>query len=161
MIYANSLMSSYLTSNKGIILESDLDKRLEDVLKQGFLAVDDCIFLAETFPTNYNKDSLNKKEIEEDFLDFSGFEASTNKFHIEDFTDKDPFVQSIIFLNKFKKKWYGNFPLEGLTVLVSFQDDDIGKFSTFTFHKNRKNEVVYDPKRIDLNSEPIYLEVIS
>jgi hypothetical protein len=96
-------MSSYLKSNKNIILESSLDKRLEDVLKKGFLVINECVFLAETFPTNYDNKSIDKQEIENDFLDFSGFEDSTNKFHIEDFTDEDPFIQSIIFLDKFKK----------------------------------------------------------
>lgn len=54
MIYINSLMSCYLNSNKDILLESNLDKRLEDILEQGFLTINDCIFLAATFPTNYD-----------------------------------------------------------------------------------------------------------
>lgn len=161
MIYINSLMSSYLNSSKDILLERSLDKGLENILEQGFLTISDCIFLAATFPANYDKKSLDKKGIEQDFLDFSGFEASTNKFHIEDFTDQDPFIQSVIFLDKFKEKWHDNFPLDSLVILVSFQDDDVGRFSIFTFHKNRKNETVYDPTNIKLNDEPVYLEITS
>lgn len=99
MIYTNSLMSSYLKSNKNIILESSLDKRLEDVLKKGFLVINECVFLAETFPTNYDNKSIDKQEIEKDFLEFSGFEASTNKFHIEDFTDEVSYAEETVQLN--------------------------------------------------------------
>ena len=104
---------------------------------------------------------LKKHEIEREFTDFSGYEVSTNRFHIEDFTDQDPFIQSIIFSNKFKKKWLMYFPLESVNITIGFQNDEIGSFATFTFHKNRNGEVVHDLNSLELYDQPIYVEVLS
>ncbi|MDA5134524.1 hypothetical protein, partial [Psychrobacter sp. ANT_H3] len=138
-----------------------LDKELDLILKEGFLPIGDCVFLEKTFPSSYARCSIKKHEIEREFTDFSGYEVSTNRFHIEDFTDQDPFIQSIIFSNKFKKKWLMYFPLESVNITIGFQNDEIGSFATFTFHKNRNGEVVHDLNSLELYDQPIYVEVLS
>lgn len=160
MIYTNSLMSVFLKEHRVNIIDENLSQDLKDILNEGFLIIDDCHFLKAIYPNNYSKVSIDKSNIEKDFIDISGFEASTNNFHIEDYTEKDPFVQAIIFSRKFKEKWRESFPLVGYTNLISFQDDEIGKFATFTFHKNRENELVYEPSNIEVNDAPLCLEVV-
>ena len=161
MIYTNILMKEFLDINESEIRESILDKELELILKEGFLPIGDCIFLEKIFPSSYARFSIEKHEIERQFTDFSGYEVSTNRFHIEDFTDQDPFIQSLIFSNKFKKKWLIDFPSESVNIIIGFQDDEIGKFSTFTFHKSRNGEAVHDINSLELYAQPIYVEVIS
>ena len=76
-------------------------------------------------------------------------------------TDQDPFIQSIIFSNKFKKKWLIDFPLESVNITIGFQDDEVRRFATFTFHKSRNGEVVHDINSLELYDQPIYVEVLS
>ena len=154
-------MSDYLKSNEAKIKKTKLDKKLEAVLENGFMLVGDCIFLTSTYPPNYDRLVIKEENIKEQFVDFSGYEYSTNKFHIEDFTDQDPFIQSIIFSRKFKEKWLTEFPHVSCTILISFQDDEIGKFATFTFHKCRKNEVVFKLDNLEDVMQPLYIEKIS
>lgn len=161
MIYTNLLMKEFLDINESEIREGTLDKELDLILKEGFLPIGDCIFLEKIFPSSYARCSIEKHEIEREFTDFSGYEVSTNRFHIEDFTDQDPFIQSIIFANKFKKKWLIDFLLESVNITIGFQDDEVGKFATFTFHKNRDYEVVHDLDNLELYAQPIYVEVLS
>ena len=160
MIYINLLMKEFLDINESEIREGTLDKELDLILKEGFLLVGDCIFLEKIFPSSYARCSIEKYEIEKEFTDFSGYEVSTNRFHIEDFTDQDPFIQSIIFSNKFKKKWLIYFPLESVNITIGFQDDEVGNFATFTFHKSRNYEVVHDLNNLELYAQPIYVEVL-
>ena len=160
MIYINLLMKEFLDINESEIREGTLDKELELILKEGFLPIGDCIFLEKIFPSSYARCSIEKYEIEKEFTDFSGYEVSTNRFHIEDFTDQDPFIQSIIFSNKFKKKWLIEFPLESVNITIGFQDDEVGNFATFTFHKSRNYEVVHDLNNLELYAQPIYVEVL-
>lgn len=161
MIYTNLLMKEFLDINESEIREGKLDKELDLILKEGFLPIGDCVFLEKIFPSSYARCSIKKYEIEREFTDFSGYEVSTNRFHIEGFTDQDPFIQSIIFSNKFKKKWLMNFPLESVNITIGFQDDEIGRFATFTFHKSRNYEVVHDLNNLELYAQPIYVEVLS
>ena len=153
-------MKEFLDINESEIREGTLDKELELILKEGFLPIGDCIFLEKIFPSSYARCSIEKYEIEKEFTDFSGYEVSTNRFHIEDFTDQDPFIQSIIFSNKFKKKWLIEFPLESVNITIGFQDDEVGNFATFTFHKSRNYEVVHDLNNLELYAQPIYVEVL-
>ncbi|WP_201511597.1 hypothetical protein [Psychrobacter alimentarius] len=161
MIYTNLLMKEFLDISENEIQECTLDKELDLILKEGFLPIGDCIFLEKIFPSSYARCSIEKQDIEIEFTDFSGYEVSTNRFHIEDFTDQDPFIQSIIFSNKFKKKWLIDFPLESVNITIGFQDDEVGKFATFTFHKSRNGEVVHDINSLELYDQPIYVEVLS
>ena len=161
MIYTNLLMKDFLDINESEIREGTLDKELDLILKEGFLPIGDCIFLEKIFPSSYARCSIEKHEIEKEFTDFSGYEVSTNRFHTEDFTGKDPFIQSIIFANKFKEKWLIDFPLESVNIIIGFQDDEVGKFATFTFHKSRNYEVVHDINSLELYPQPIYAEVLS
>ncbi|MGO2624526.1 MAG: hypothetical protein ACTH9C_06885, partial [Psychrobacter sp.] len=155
------IMKEFLDVNESEIREGTLDKELGLILKEGFLPIGDCIFLEKIFPSSYTRCLSEKYEIEKEFTDFSGYEVSTNRFHIEDFTDQDPFIQSIIFSNKFKKKWLIDFPLESVNLTIGFQDDEVGKFATFTFHKSRNAEVVHDINSLELYEQPIYVEVLS
>ena len=161
MIYTNLLMKGFLDINESEIREGTLDKELDLILKEGFLPIGDCIFLEKIFPSSYARCSIEKHDIEKEFTDFSGYEVSTNRFHTEDFTDKDPFIQSIIFANKFKEKWLIDFPSESVNITIGFQDDEVGKFATFTFHKSRNYEVVHDINSLELYPQPIYVEVLS
>ena len=54
-----------------------------------------------------------------------------------------------------------NFPLESVNIIIGFQEDEIGKFATFTFHKSRNGEVMHDINSLELYAQPIYVEVIS
>lgn len=154
-------MSDYLDFNEAKIKKTKLDKKLNTVLENGFILVGDCIFLKSIYPSNYDRLIIKEEDIKEQFVDFSGYEYSTNKFHIEDFTDQDPFIQSIIFSGKFKEKWIAEFPHISCTILISFQDDEIGQFATFTFYKYRKNEVVFELDNLEDVMQPLYIEKIS
>ena len=154
-------MSDYLKLNKYEIAKTNLDKGLEDILINSFFSIGDCTFLERTYPSNYDKRPFNKEAIKEQFIDFSGYEFSTNKFHIEDFTDEDPFIQAIIFSREFKEKWFDKFHSTDCIIIVGFQDDEIGKFATFTFHTEREGEVVFDVENLEDFINPLYIEKIS
>lgn len=154
-------MSKFLDLNKEEILSTRLDKNLETLLNNGFIIVGDCVFLKEIYPPNYSMLEFKKEDIQDQFLDFSGYEYSTNKFHIEDFTDQDPFIQSLVFAREFEENWLTQLPQESCTLIISFQDDEVGQFATCAFHKNRVSEVVVDHDSLEDFIQPIYLERIS
>lgn len=92
----------------------------------------------------------------------SGIEISLNMIHIDDYVDSNILVQSIAFLKRFIEKWTLLEDSEFLAV-VSFQDDDVGTFSKFSFHKIRAEEMVYDINKIDefFDAVMIYISDIS
>ncbi len=151
-------MSEFLESHEDKILRSILDEGLEIILEGGFITVGDCILLERTYPSNYNKTVLEKEDIEDPFVDFSGYEYSINKFHIEDFTDKEPFIQAVLFARAFKERWLNAFSEFSCTMVVGFQDDEIGRFATFTFHKNRMDEIVFKNDHLEKITQPIYID---
>lgn len=63
-------------------------------------------------------------------------------------------------MKEFKNQWKKKYPKQGCTILISFQDDEIGKFATFSFHKNRTGETIIDKNIINNFLQPIYLEII-
>lgn len=99
--------------------------------------------------------------MKKDFLDLSGIENSNNKIHIDDYVSQNVFKKSFIFLSFFEIYWYKNFPDISCFISLSFQDDEIGELATFSFHKYRKNEIVYDVENINSYSQPVYFEIFN
>lgn len=150
MIIANALMNHVLTSDfYSQIKHTKLNPSLGKFLDNPFFKQDDKIFFKENYTKMYAQKILSDDDIKLAYLDISGMESCINKIHIDDYVDTNIFVQAVLFLNEFKKKWQKNFDNDLFVAAISFQDDEIGQFATFTFHKQRKGEVVYDIDNIE------------
>ncbi|WP_230655889.1 hypothetical protein [Psychrobacter sp. I-STPA10] len=161
MLYTNSSMQEFLKNKKDLIAKSSLDSMLLEVINKGFYRLEDCVFLREIFPKNYMDIDFDQLYDSAIYRDYSGFESFVNKFHIEDFTQNNVFIQAILFAKLFRMQWTKQFPNQPITTIVGFQDDEMGKLATFTFHRNRANEVVYSIDNIEKFSQPIFIEVIN
>lgn len=155
----NNVMTDFISRQKDTINQEKLETRMEKILTEGFFERYDCLFLTEIYPTNYHRIPFTKEGIIKSYHDLSGFEVSTNKLYVDDYTEKDIYLQSFAFLREFKKIWRDTFFNRPCVVCIGFQDDEVGKFATFTFHKKRKNEEVFDIENIEGYTNPIYVEI--
>ncbi|WP_227430854.1 hypothetical protein [Psychrobacter sp. I-STPA6b] len=160
MLYTNSSMQEFLKSKKDLIAKSSLDPMLWEVINKGFYRLEDCVFLREIFPKNYMDIDFDQIYDLAIYRDYSGLECVINKFHIEDFIQNDVFIQAILFAKRFRMQWKKQFLNQPITTIVGFQEDEIGKLATFTFHCNRTNEIVYDIDNIEKFSQPVFIEVM-
>lgn len=154
----NRQMANFLSNKEKKIESNECQGEIIKILENGFFERHDCIFLREVYPKNYLNISFEKEGVIKNYHDLSGFEVSTNRFHIEDYVEKDIFLQSFIFLREFKKLWRKEFKIQPCVASIGFQDDDVGKFATFTFHKKRISEEVFEIENIEEYSNPIYVE---
>lgn len=162
MIYKNQLMLNYECANKAFHpFDYVLNSELKLILDTGFICIGECIFLDKVLDRDFERSVNNIEEIKDFFLDFSGIENSHNKIHIDDYVEKDLFEQSFLFLHFFKIYWSKNFPDIGCFVALSFQDDEVGKFANFSFHKRRENEFVFDIDNINNYIQPVYFEIFN
>ncbi|EEX50082.1 hypothetical protein RFF20_02360 [Pasteurella multocida] len=158
MIYISPLMKNEINKEKNNIKQSVISSDLLDLLD--FIDIDGCIFFK--FQKIDNEISrVDANEIAGQFLDLSGYEVSINRFHIDDYVSGNILCQSILFLDEFKKRWKEIYPDLNCVVLITFQNDEIGEFSTFTFHKVRNDESIFDPSEINNIEQAILVEFIN
>ncbi|HDR1103854.1 hypothetical protein [Pasteurella multocida] len=158
MIYISPLMKNEINKEENNIKQSVISSDLLDLLD--FIDIDGCIFFK--FQKIDNEISrVDANEIAGQFLDLSGYEVSINRFHIDDYVSGNILCQSILFLDEFKKRWKEIYPDLNCVVLITFQNDEIGEFSTFTFHKVRNDESIFDPSEINNIEQAILVEFIN
>ncbi|MFC0821356.1 hypothetical protein [Moraxella marmotae] len=157
----NNKMARFLNNinNIGII---DIDENLDEFLSLEFEKKSGGTFFHGAYTSQYDDKIISREYVREAYTDMSGMEISLNMIHIDDYVDSNILVQSIAFLKRFIEKWTLLEDSEFLAV-VSFQDDDVGTFSKFSFHKIRAEEMVYDINKIDefLDAVMIYISDIS
>jgi len=99
--------------------------------------------------------------IKEQFLDFSGYEFSTNKIYIEDYVSKNIKEESFCFINAFKVKWNKVFPGKPCVLFLYFKSNEYGFSSVFSFHVKRIDEYVLDISSIEDFEDEIYVEILN
>ncbi|HDX1179211.1 TPA: hypothetical protein RNY19_001445 [Pasteurella multocida] len=158
MIYINQLMENEINKEKNNIKRSVISSDLLDLLD--FVNVDECLFFKfQKIDNNISTVDLN--DVSRQFLDLSGYELSINRFHIDDYVSNNILCQSILFLGEFKRKWMKIYPDIKCVVIITFQNDDVGRFSTFTFHKVRDGESVFELYEINNIAHAILVEFIN
>ncbi|GAB3626228.1 hypothetical protein [Pandoraea terrae] len=143
MIFTNQRMRRYLADmgSVPVSLSSDLRKLID----AGFCSVDGCVFFCAFFDGRV----LPEKDfIVSSFHDLSGYEASINKFHVEDYCDSDVFGYAVSFVNEFSNHWDKRL---GKAALIMDYDNgpEVGVVCTVRFHLLREGESWLDCKRID------------
>lgn len=156
MLYLSPSMKNEINKIKRTLEKDNVSIKLLELLE--FSNVDNCIFFKFQQIDN-SIDVIDVNSISPQFIDLSGYEASINRFHIDDYVDNNILSQSLLFLEEFKRKWRKIYPSTSCTVLINFQNDKVGTFSTFTFHKNRSNETVFDISDINTISQSILIDV--
>ncbi|MGC6409099.1 hypothetical protein ACNO7M_10940, partial [Bisgaard Taxon 45] len=78
-----------------------------------------------------------------------------------DYVSSNILCQSILFLDVFKKRWKEIYQDLNCVVLITFQNDEVGEFSTFTFHKVRNDESIFEPSEINNIEQAILIEFIN
>ena len=158
MIYTNQAMLTHYRKHKEWCKDDVLNSDLKSILDTGFISIGDCIFLDKALTKDFEKSTNYINKIKQGFLDFSGIENSYNKIHLDDYVSQDLFTQSFLFLHFFKISWAKNFPNFSCFIVLGFQDDEVGKFATFSFYKQRDNEFVYDIENVNNYANSVYFE---
>lgn len=155
MDFLNSRMKKIISGLVGLsqIKESP---ELVGVLDSGFVCSHGGVFFRkffnETIENNLSKGC---------FFDLSGYEFSTNNFHIEDYCEMDLFLNSICFVDLFETKWRNAFKDKKCVCFLSLQEDDeYGDISVFGFYVSRAGEEVMDIKEIENYMDAILVRVI-
>lgn len=140
----------------------DIDQNLDKLLNLEFERKAGGIFFHGAYTNQYEEKIISQDYIKRVHTDVSGMEISLNMIYIEDYVDSNTLIQSMVFLRKFIDRWALLEDSEFLAV-ISFQDDDVGTFSKFSFHKIRAGEMIYDINKIDefSNAVMIYISDIS
>ena len=161
MLIMNNKMAKLFNDINNINI-FDIDQKLEELLNLEFEKKAGGIFFHEAYTNQYEEKIISQDYIKRVHTDISGMEIALNMIHIDDYVDSEVFLQSIAFLKRFIDKWTLLENSEFLAI-VSFQDDDVGTFSKFSFHKIRSGEMVYDINNIDefLEAVMIYISDIS
>ena len=162
MLIMNNKMTKLLGDYIINIDNFDIDKKLNEFLSLEFEKKLGGVFFHGAYTRQYDGKIISQEYIKKAYTDMSGMEISLNMIHIDDYVDSNILVQSIAFLKRFIEKWTLLEDSEFLAV-VSFQDDDVGTFSKFSFHKIRAEEMVYDINKIDefFDAVMIYISDIS
>lgn len=119
---------------KSLEADSFLQKDLQKLANSGFVETEGCIVL---------KDLENQGEFVqlEDLPDKTGYECFVNKFHVEDYFDKDTSMQSLLenavaFAFKLKKNLLTEFADKSFEIIISINKRNC----VIYFHKIRINE---------------------
>ncbi|UTO04029.1 hypothetical protein NKT77_05635 [Moraxella sp. FZLJ2107] len=161
MFVINNKMAKLLNNINNINI-IDINQNLYELLNLEFEKKAGGIFFHGAYTSQYDDKIISQEYIRRVHTDISGMEISLNMIHIDDYVNSEVFLQSIAFLKRFIEKWTLLENSEFLAI-VSFQDDDVGTFSKFSFHKIRPGEMVYDINNIDkfLEAVMIYISDIS
>lgn len=96
--------------------------------------------------------------IKTSFRDLSGYENSVNRLHIEDYCELQLFEISFLFVDKFLEIWRNSNPDHQCVTALNFQlNTDYGNLSSFTFHKHREGEVIYQLETLDRFEDPLLI----
>lgn len=155
MIAMNRSMHKLLSSINFNISEVMLPVELKNKLDGGFIILQKkVILLSCLFKGDYD-DVLDEMWIKKEFKDYTGYEASINNFHLEDYCSEDNIVclaESMVFLHAFMENWREKFSDTAVVVFsfnkyylneeekLEYPNGDYPCSSTFKFHKKRDNE---------------------
>lgn len=131
-----------------------LSAALSGVLKTGLIEKGNGVFF-NLFFSKHVEDVLMKHN----YVDLSGFEYTTNKFHIEDYCEAhDVFDSALAFIDGFADLWKEYFPQKICLAYISFQEaPEFGDIAAFSFHVEREGEVVIDPEKLNEFPQPLLL----
>lgn len=143
MILQSSQMDAFFLSRYDVQLPSIL----ELMILEGFYEDSDAIVF------NFYKDRLeqvNYEAIADVYGDLTGFEASSNKIHIEDYVDNQQYEMNEIINIGFalvqlvQNLWNQLRDDECTIILSSDLESEFGSNATLSFHKKRMNEIIMD-----------------
>jgi hypothetical protein len=151
MKYHSPSMKPFLNQIDSLA-EKKLPASLQQMLDHGFSSNGGGVFFSQFFT-----DAISNTLKLQSYFDLSGFEFTTNKFHIEDYCDGlNPFNVALYFMEIFAEKWRMEFPDQICNACTTFQEDpDIGRVAVFSFYVNRQGEVVIDVNEIHTFNQPI------
>ena len=143
MILLNSQMNTFFLSRHDVPLPSIL----ELMILEGFYEESDAIVF------NFYKDRLeqvNYAAIVDVYGDLTGFEASNNKIHIDDYIDNEQYGMNEIInigfaLVKLIQILWNKLRDDECTIILSSDlESEFGSNATLSFHKKRINEILMD-----------------
>ncbi|RLZ10031.1 hypothetical protein EAH57_03295 [Acinetobacter sp. 2JN-4] len=143
MIVLNSQMSEFLLSRGN----TPIPETLELKMLEGFYEHADTIVFA------FYKDRLDHWDYDaviSRYGDLTGFEASTNRIHIDDYIHNENFTTNEIINIGFslvqlvQNLWNKLRDDECSIILSSDLESDFGNNASLTFHKKRANEILMD-----------------
>ncbi len=143
MILLNSQMNTFFLSRHDVPLPSIL----ELMILEGFYEESDAIVF------NFYKDRLaqvNYAAIVDMYGDLTGFEASNNKIHIDDYIDNEQYGMNEIInigfaLVKLIQILWNKLRDDECTIILSSDlESEFGSNATLSFHKKRINEILMD-----------------
>jgi len=143
MIILNAQMNSFFVLRHNVSIPQDLEA---DVLK-GFYENSNAILF------NFYKDRLeqvNYAALADVYGDLTGFEASNNKIHIDDYIDNEQYETNEIInigfaLVKLVQNLWNKLRDDECTIILSSDlESEFGSNATLSFHKKRTNEILMD-----------------
>lgn len=143
MIVLNSQMNKFLLSRGN----TPIPETLELKVLEGFYEHADSIVFA------FYKDRLEHLDyntVISRYGDLTGFEASTNRIHIDDYIHNENFTTNEIINIGFslvqlvQNLWNKLRDDECSIILSSDLESDFGSNASLTFHKKRANEILMD-----------------
>ena len=143
MILLSSQMNTFFLSRHDVPLPS----LLELMILEGFYEDSNAIVF------NFYKDRLeqvNYKAIADVYGDLTGFEASNNKIHIDDYIDNEQYRMNEIInigfaLVKLVQNLWNKLRDDECTIILSSDlESEFGSNATLSFHKKRINEIYMD-----------------
>ena len=143
MIILNSQMNTFLLSRNDLPIPSILELKI----LEGFYEHSDAIVF------NFYKDRLEQTDyadIANIYGDLTGFEASNNRIHIDDYIDnenykmKDMIHIGFTLVELVQNLWNKLRDDECTIILSSDLESEFGSNASLTFHKKRVNEILMD-----------------
>lgn len=137
--------------------KTDLNIELFNILQDGFVEYKGGFFLKCSYGENI-KIVVDTKT----YHDLSGYEYSTNKINIEDYSiGSDLIGNTFLFLDEFTTKWKLFNSELGCLAYISIQDDEeLGIMASFTFHVDREGETIVDRSKINDFVMPLLIRKI-
>lgn len=143
MIASNPQMNKFLLSRNNTPIPSILEHKV----LEGFYEHSDAIVF------DFYKDRLEHWDFDtviSRYGDLTGFEASTNRIHIDDYIDNENFTTNEIINIGFslvqlvQNVWNKLRDDECSIILSSDLESEFGSNAALTFHKKRANEILMD-----------------
>jgi len=143
MILLSPQMSTFFLSRQDV----ELPSILELMILEGFYEESDAIVF------NIYKDRLEQVDyvaIADVYGDLTGFEASNNKIHLDDYIDSEQYEMNEIInigfaLVKLVQNLWNKLRDDECTIILSSDlESEFGNNATLSFHKKRINEILMD-----------------
>ena len=125
-----------------------ISKRLYDILDEGLIVKNDCVFLRCFYEANHSHLT------EYMFKDKTQYEHAMNDFHFDFFCSKCTINHVLTFVNRFEKM-IRSYNIENkFFVVISFDKEDV----SFSFNGIHKGEPLWiEPQDIDDYKQPLLL----